>query len=247
MKRFFNPGVFITTLALLFSAPARAAGTVAEKAFRAPVTPFWQTSRKPPTATLVFLHGLGDSPDTPIIQRLVGALGREGASVEIIAPWLRPVTVDAGGIVSPAGVQTMSYQLNEARRAIRATNGQVVLVGHSFGGKAALALAKEFPGKVKGVVALAPSVKMLYSYWKGLTGERGLPDAARIGRVLGEQRTALQQQLAKADKPQLVRQIKSELGYLDVMRDLARYDEPGLERGVTTPTLVLHGTEDAAV
>ena len=125
----------------------------------------YQIGTGTPEGTLVFLHGMGGEPGD-LFDDLAKSLGRTGSSFTAVSPWLR----------TPGKASSMTEQLDRARAAIAAQPGNVILVGHSFGGKAALQLAKEFPGKVIGVVGLAPSVKMAYSFWKGLTGERVLPD-----------------------------------------------------------------------
>jgi pimeloyl-ACP methyl ester carboxylesterase len=126
-------------------------------------------------------------------------------------------------------------------------------MGHSFGGKAAFQLAQEFPDKVRCVIALAPSVNMLYSYWKGLTGERGLPDAQTINARLGQHKQELGVLLAQAKQDRTMagasraKQLSGELRYLDVMKDMVGFNETAVEQRLRTPTLVLHGIDDEAV
>ncbi len=206
------------------------------------------TRNGPPRARAIFLHGLGGEPNTHLIRNIFAELEQRGAAIEVTAPWLRPVAVDGRGEIREAGVHTMTDQLRRARAAIEAQPGPVVLIGHSFGGKAALQLAKEYPGKVKAVVAIAPSVKMLYAYYKQITGQRGLPDRATVERALDQHHRGLEQTLARPGLDQRTQKgLRSELRYLQVMRDLAAHDEPRMEQGIATPTLVLHGTDDQAV
>jgi pimeloyl-ACP methyl ester carboxylesterase len=143
----------------------------------------------------------------------------------------------------------MTDQLARARAEIAKHDGPVVLIGHSFGGKAALALAKEMPDKVKGVIAIAPSVKMLYAYWKNLTGERGLPESREtIIARLAEHEETLRGKLATAGDDKLkARKLRGELGYLKTMQDLALHDETNMELDVGVPVLMLHGTDDESV
>jgi len=195
-----------------------------------------------PRGTLVFLHGWGGAPGGELFDRLAEGIATSGGSFTAVAPWLR-----ARG--DPAAPHTMSGQLALARAAIAALPGPVVLVGHSFGGKAALALAKELPSKVVGVVGLAPSVNMAHAYWKGLTGERGLPSPARMLETYAVEEHKLEAELAALPETDSERahEIRSALADLRFQKDLARYDEPALESHLATPTLVFHGTEDGAV
>jgi pimeloyl-ACP methyl ester carboxylesterase len=213
----------------------------------------WKVGQGPPRATILFLHGLGCGPDGQLINRLVGAFNQlpGGASYKVVAPWLRPVRKNSRGKIVGAGCHTMSDQLQRARQVLRGENRPVVLLGHSFGGKAALQLAREFPDKVACVVGLAPSVNMLYSYWKNLTGERGLPDdAQRICRKLDRYQNLLRDQLATARRSgdrDAIADAREQLDYHTTMKDLVQFNEPRVERGIRTPTLVLQGTEDRAV
>jgi len=210
-------------------------------------TQCWRTGRGAPSATIVFLHGLGCTPRDPLIQRLVRELDHRGDSFLVVAPWLRPASLNRRGELISSGTQTMSDQLRRARQLLDQQDGPVVLLGHSFGGKAALELAREYPDKVACVVGLAPSVNMLYSYWKRLTGERGLPDdRGVIHRRLDAYRGELRRQLGAARGLEAM-QLRGELDYLAVMKDLVSFDEARVERGLERPTLVLHGTDDQAV
>ncbi|MEO9193217.1 MAG: alpha/beta hydrolase [Polyangia bacterium] len=196
----------------------------------------------------IFLHGLGGEPTHFPLNELTHALGALGTDLSIEAPWLRPVRVDSEGVAHSTGAHTMTDQLARARAAIDAHEGPVVLIGHSFGGKAAIALAKDRPDKVAGVVLLAPSVKMLYSYWKNLTGERGLPDKAKVTARLAAHEQWLRTERAHAEPgSKAERGMTGELQYLATMQDLVHHDETNLELGVTVPTLHLHGIEDDAV
>ncbi len=212
----------------------------AEDLGEAPVT--FHLGRGEPASTIIYMHGLGGDPrhSDDFVQKLLTPA--EGSpAVRVVAIWMRP----------RQGLHTMSDQLARARKAIDAEPGPVTLMGHSFGGKAALKLASEYPeAKVKSVVALAPSVNMLQSYWKRITGERELPAPEVVEAKLAEVQKFLSRNLAVAqargDK-KLVKEAAGELSYFQTMRDLAKHDEPGFERNVKRPTLVLHGTEDDAV
>lgn len=197
----------------------------------------------PSEGTLVFLHGWNGGPGG-LFDALASELGKSGHSFTAVAPWLRSPSDDAP--------HTMTNQLARARAAIEATEGPVVLVGHSFGGKAALALAKELTGKVVGVVGLAPSVNMAYSYWKTFSGERGLPAPKVAAKRYLSREKMLRKELGRIDRgseegEQRASAIEQEVSDLDFQRDLVTHDEPALESHLATPTLVFQGTDDRAV
>ena len=97
---------------------------------------------------VVFLHGLGGVPDGPMINGIVRSLHKQGVSATFKAPLLREVKMNAQGEIIKEKVQTMTEQLRHAREVIRSQPGKIVLFGHSFGAKASLLLAKEFPEKI---------------------------------------------------------------------------------------------------
>ncbi len=249
---FLSSGTFFAGAAPVFAAPLAAPVAAQVKASKVEAithdplaTQKWKVGEGAPRTTIVYLHGLGSSPTDSLSQRLLEGLSERGESAEVIAPWMRPMKRGADGDIQTAGLQTMSDQLERARVTIAAQPGKMILVGHSFGGKAALQLAKEFPDKVQAVVGLAPSVNMLYSHWKLVTGERGLPDAQTIQQGLDTYEKEMHARLSYASEGE-ARAIKSDIRYNLVMKDLIKY-EPSLERNVKTPTLVLHGTDDQAV
>jgi pimeloyl-ACP methyl ester carboxylesterase len=214
----------------------------------------WTTGRGEPQHTVVFLHGLGGKPHDQLLERLIASLERRGEAMHVVAPWLRPVALgdpDERGerpIVS-TGPHLMSEQLDKAREAIRAQPGRVFLVGHSFGGKAALALQREMPDKIAGVIAFAPSVNMLYAKWKDLTGERGLPDPETVTARLNVHMDYLEGRLREAQRHGTHDErvwLRSEISYLKTMIDLVQF-EPAIERDVQGPLLHLFGEGDRAV
>lgn len=194
-----------------------------------------------PTSTVIFMHGLGGSPKGSLGLPRALVTPPANGSVRVVSIWMRPID----------GQHTMTDQLARARRAIEAEPGPVTLMGHSFGGKAALNLAKMYPAeKVTGIVALAPSVNMLQSYWKRLTGERVLPEPEVVEPQLANIEKQLEQRVKNAEATgdkKKIREARENLAYARTMRDLVHHDEPGTETTVTRPTLVLHGSEDEAV
>lgn len=198
-----------------------------------------------PQARILFLHGLGDRPGNALMHRLVRQLEQVGAQVEIISPWLRAPTREHE---APSEPQTMSDQLRRVREVLDHTDGPVYLVGHSFGGRAALELAQRYPDRIKGVIALAPSVSMLRAHWKFQTGERGLPEANVIRRRLDRNIAGYTEALRQEDlDPEERDKLEGGRQYEHTMRDLIDHDEERMERSVRSPTLVLHGEADNAV
>ncbi len=196
----------------------------------------------------IFLHGLGGAPSHFPLYHLKNELRGQGMDLRLDAPWLRPVEIDGTGEAHSTGPHTMSDQLDRARKAIAMHDGPVILFGHSFGGKAAIALAKEMPDKIKGVVAFAPSVNMLYSYYKNLTGQKGLPDERQIEAVLAQHGATLRARLGEIDPASgEAKHLRGELSYLATMMDLAKHDETKMELEVGVPMLMLHGIDDGAV
>jgi len=118
-----------------------------------------------PRTTLVFLHGLSSRPGDPLIKRLVIQIRQQKQNYRVVAPWLRPVLKERQQIYR-AGPHTMPDQLRRATQVINQIPGRVFLVGHSFGGSAAVELARLMPEKVKGVVGLGAAFHMLKSYWR---------------------------------------------------------------------------------
>ncbi len=197
--------------------------------------------------SIVFLHGLGGVPEGPMIKTILQGLDGQNVSATVHAPLLREVTTNDRGEVTGESLQTMSEQLRHAREVIRSQPGKVVLFGHSFGAKAALVLAREFPDKVSKVIAVAPSVKMLHSYWKSLSGERGLADAGRMNTVLVAHGNKLRGKLERTQDVEVAEQLREAIKYNTVMRDLIEHNEVGIETNMPVPTVVFHGAKDAAV
>jgi pimeloyl-ACP methyl ester carboxylesterase len=203
----------------------------------------WHLGHGEPKSTIIFMHGLGGDPEElkEVVTAMLTPQGPNAGAVKVIALWMRP----------QRGPHTMTDQLERARKVIDATPGPVFLMGHSFGGKAALMLAKEYPHeKVRGLIGMAPSVNMLQSFWKKVTGERELPPQEVTEPALAAHEAYLVDKLTHlppdADHKE-VKSMRSLLRHVRLMKDLARHDEPGVEGDVKRPTLVFHGTEDEAV
>jgi pimeloyl-ACP methyl ester carboxylesterase len=250
--------------------PGQAGGPI-PRATRTAAGMEWRIGEGDHPINIVYLHGLGSEPQDGLVNRLVKQLAQTGKSYRVIAPYLQDVKEIDGKMV-PVGPHTMTGQLERARAVLRDTPGYII--GHSFGGKAANALGKEFHDTVKGVIELAPSVNMLYAYWKNLTGQKGVPqDREQVLGRLDAHETWLRQELKgvvhrlaelgregvnfadeEEDHPSEAtrllrknRSLRSELSYHATMRDLVGHDEAQLESGIHVPTLLLHGTDDQAV
>ena len=236
--------------------PAEARARIGNEPARdgAPADEHWRVGQGQPTYNFLFLHGLGGEPRNGLDDRISRELGSRGICFDVKSPWLRPVRRGLLGRMEDDGLHTMTYQLQKAGEILENSPGPMVLVGHSFGGKLANLLAKKYPDKVACVVGLAPAVNMLYSYYKQLTGQRGLPAKAELLAQLDGYKGQMEADLARAQgahggDARGTRRLKSELSYLAIMRDLAAQPigETEMETGIRKPTLVLHGTEDGAV
>ncbi|MFH1129914.1 MAG: alpha/beta hydrolase [Pseudomonadota bacterium] len=214
-----------------------------------PPTSMCKVGRGRPLATVIFLHGLGGGPGGITNERVIRAFSRHGGAFRIVSPGLRPVEM-RGEEILDRGPHTMSDQLQRIRHIIDRTEGKIIPVGHSFGGKATNKLAREYPDRIPCVVQINPSVNMLYSYWKRLTGERGVPaDRQTVSRRLEQHETWLrdQREVARsARQSDRVDLFDGELGFLTTMRDLLNFNETAQETGIHKPTLVLKGTADDA-
>ncbi len=208
---------------------------------------------------MIYLHGLGGTPGDGLARTVYEAMQEQNPSVEFLMPWLRPSETVGADDVRPVGPHTMTTQLELAAEAIQAAPGPVVILGHSFGGKAAFALARRFPGKVRGVVALAPSVRMLYAHWKRITEERGLssPDVmrARLQQHEADLNTQISALVGRRSGDRTrdrelnnqIQDLREWVEFNDTMIDMVDHDEDALETNVPAPTLVFHGTDDRAV
>tara|TARA_R110002096_G_scaffold16898_1_gene57561 strand:- start:339 stop:1397 length:1059 start_codon:yes stop_codon:yes gene_type:complete len=200
-----------------------------------------------PAKTVIFLHGLGGEPGGPMMRGVLKGMQNHGVSAHVFAPLLREVRRNDQGEIVSQSRQSMTEQLRHARGVIEAQPGKVILFGHSFGAKAALILAKEYPNKVEAIVAVAPSVKMLHAYWKSLSGESGLAEPARMQAVFATRQTDLKTRIANTHDPVLKENLAESLNYHKIMRDLIGHQEAQFETGVKVPTMVFHGDMDQAV
>jgi pimeloyl-ACP methyl ester carboxylesterase len=260
-RRAIACSALISAFAFSFSGSSAHAGPFTDKKTEKPAAAKTAPARQ---VDAVFLHGLGGSPRGMPIPGLESALKQLGVALKIASPWLRPVEIDADGYAHGTGTHTMTDQLARARAEIEKHEGPVLLIGHSFGGKAGFELAKQMPGKVKGIIAIAPSVKMLYAYYKNLTGQKGLPERETVVARLAEHEHWLSGEVDKTDAlarearnhgeedraaglSGKARSLRGELGYLKTMQDLALHDETKMELDVGVPVLMLHGIDDHAV
>lgn len=168
----------------------------------------WQVGKGKPQFTMVFMHGWNGRPPNFLCSRLARKLARRGYSFKVVEPDLR----------NGQKFHSMSTQLRAAEAAIGAADPSipVVLAGHSLGGKGALYLARSSPLKdrVKGMVLLAPSTRMLYSFIKGNVGKQALgpgaplPTAQHAQRVLAEY---AEKNARAAPKFKVLREAKAQL------------------------------------
>jgi pimeloyl-ACP methyl ester carboxylesterase len=188
-----------------------------------------------PKATILYLHGLGGDPGkSGVLKRVMKGLERRGESYDVVAPCLRREGVDSGE-------QPMTYQVEQAIRAMKDIKGPVIVVGHSMGGLLGLYCQKlpELENRVQATVCFAPSVCMLKASWKWMTGNRELPEPT--AQNLEQMRKTYDRALAGAKKPE-------DRAYLTTMRDMVGW-EPRMSSipRTTAPTLVVYGDQDEAV
>jgi pimeloyl-ACP methyl ester carboxylesterase len=196
--------------------------------------------------TLVWLHGLNDRPDSKLMSNMVDGLGQSGASAQVIAPWLRPVTVDNAGKATSQGSHTLPGALDRAEPIIEATEGPLVIVAHSWGFNVAKELARKYPDKVKALVLFAPAVKSLERYWarySQFTGGGPLPaDVEQIRAGLDKVEAHLRGQLA-ADPANAGLRF-----FLDLNTTLRSTLDFGLPNDtVEVPTLVFYSGTDELI
>lgn len=193
-----------------------------------------------PPPTLVFLHHFGGSART-----WDGVVGRLRAEYDCVAPDLRGFGT-ASGQGGPFSVA--QYADDAADLARRLGLERYVLVGHSMGGKIALAWAARRPMGLVSLVLLAPSppnpepmseedrAEMLAGY-----GDRQAA-LATIAKITARQ---LQRGVAERTADDMLRSSKAAwTAWLEVG---SREDISAKVEGVATPVLVAAGEEDRAI
>lgn len=249
-----KPAVRITALAIalgIFGLVATSGTAAADTAH--PAAPQAAVDREPPPvtfsvgegepqSTVIFMHGMGSGPqhNNNLIRTLLTP-PKGSPAVRVISIWMRPQT----------GLHTMTDQLARARAAIDAQPGPVTLMGHSFGAKAAVKLAAEYPEeKVKSVVALAPAVGMIPRFLKRYGGQQTMPAPHEVRPIVVDVQRQFARKLAvarAADDPHAIAANARRLEFSRQIEDLLDHDEHGIERNVTRPVLVIHGTDDEQV
>jgi pimeloyl-ACP methyl ester carboxylesterase len=213
----------------------------------------------PAQAAILYLHPWGGSADLDAMRsRIVDGLGRQGRSFKLVAPWIRPVKLDDKGKIANAGDQTISYGMEQVRKAMKDIDGPVIVMGHSMGGLLGLYCQQmpEFKDKIKATVCFAPSVCMLKTTWKHLTGERELPAAepqnldrmrAKFDQLIRE-KEEIARNLDREGKFDHANNTRGYISHLRVMKDLIEWEpKAGSIPKVTTPTLVFYGEQDEDV
>jgi pimeloyl-ACP methyl ester carboxylesterase len=104
----------------------------------------------------------GEGPSILLVHGLAGQLGDfTYAVVDLLAPQYRVVAVDRPGsgysVRAPGASASLGAQADAIAALIDALKlGRPLVVGHSFGGAVALALAQRHPERVAGLALLAP-------------------------------------------------------------------------------------------
>jgi pimeloyl-ACP methyl ester carboxylesterase len=134
--------------------------------------------------TVLCLHGFSDNADG--WRPLFGAL--ESTDLNLVALDLPGFGDGPAVMARPAGLLPQICDFATAALAHYARRGPVILMGHSLGGRAALAAAARRPQDSAAVIALAPAPLRLRSWLRLVAAERRLlPVAARLVRHLPEQ------------------------------------------------------------
>jgi len=192
---------------------------------------------------LVFLHGFPLSRDTWRKQIHIFR-----SSYRVIAPDLRGF----GGSATLPGPTTMRQYATDVRALLeQAVTGPVMLVGHSMGGYVALALLRQFPGMLRGLVLVSTRAGA------------DTADGAMARRVMAEKVNAEGIQVvldaiapkmlaAGNSNPQLAEEVRRLMatskpeGVIGALLGMAGRPDAteGLAR-IMVPTLIITGADDA--
>jgi pimeloyl-ACP methyl ester carboxylesterase len=172
---------------------------------------------------LIYLHGLGSSPDSPkarLFARHFASVGWPLAVPQLSVPSLQRLSVEAA-------LATASEALRNATQG-----GRVILIGSSFGGYLALhALNRLAPATADNIAGLALLAPVLYPWHP----EEPIisPSTEAAWKHAG---------VFPIEEGATGTHVPVHYGFLEELRECARD-----ELSVSCPTLVVHGVRDATV
>ena len=190
---------------------------------------------RPPTAVLIHHFGGSRATWAEVVSRL-------GDGCVCVTPDLR-------GFGGSGGASTVEDSADEVIARCDALGlGRVVVVGHSMGGRIAMAVAARRPGRVAGLVLVAPSPPTP----EPMTDDgRASLAAARDDRFAAERLVALitgdglsPAQVASAVDDVLAADPAAWRAWIDVG---SKQDLTAIVAGVTCPVVMLSGDRDAAI
>jgi carboxylesterase len=192
----------------------------------------------PPLAAagrVLVLHGFTGSPWE--VRPLGEALAARGFHVHA------PLLPGHGG--SPEALEDVTFQdwIAAAETALEAQPGPVAVVGLSMGALLALLLAARRPGTVKGLVLLAPAVRLRARSARLLRALRHTPLRHVFPGWVDKRTSDLSLDEVRAQAPRLRRYPLARLLDLFTLQDLASAAAPR----VRCPTLVLAAARDHVV
>ncbi len=180
-------------------------------------------------ATAVFVHGMGSHRRGEKALYFADRFAARGWG--FLAPDLRGHGESGGAIrdlTFSALLADLECVVEWALSRIGGGGAPILLIGSSMGGALAAWHTLRHPGRVSGVVMIAPSLSFPHSLTAKLTDEE-----LAAWRRKGSRRITSQW-------------LDLELGY-GVVEDARRYDPERLSRDYATPTLIFHGMADDAV
>ena len=194
---------------------------------------------------LVFLHGFPLSRG--VWQKQIEALQ---SSYRVIAPDLRGL----GDSETQPGPTTMAQCAVDLCALLQQlATGPVVLIGHSMGGYVALAVARQFPEMLRGLVLV--STKAGPDHAEAATGRRALAEKVKAEGVQVVVEAMAPKMLAAGNQDAgMVAQVLGFMapsrpaGVIGALLGMAeRPDSTSLLSQIAAPTLVITGKDDALI
>lgn len=189
-----------------------------------PTAPFTLRPKTANGATVLLFHGFTGSPWE--VRPLGDALVARGYQVH--APLFPGHGLDPQGMV---GVSEKQW-LEAAREALRGVKGSgpVFLAGLSMGALVSLVLAHEEPDAVKGLVLMAPALKLKPLNGRLLRRIRNLPVPFVFEHWTTKERSDIENEEAHAENPILKKYPVARLKDVFRLQDLARAAAPSVRQ-----------------